>query len=77
MFAPNGQARRLVEIAILECVANDVKGAHSYPTNGNYIEGFITQAVPNAPAGAIYVENVRPLTTISSPDFHANARLVE
>ncbi len=74
--AANGHARRLVEVAVLQCIAEDVRGSHSYPTNGNYIEMFITEAVDGAPAGGIYAEIVRPLTTTNDPDFHANVRLV-
>ncbi|NQV54792.1 MAG: hypothetical protein HQ503_02950 [Rhodospirillales bacterium] len=75
--AENGHARRLVQIAVLQCAALGVKGSHTYPTSGNFVEAFITQAVESAPAGGIYVEMVRPLTTTNDPDFHSNARLVE
>ncbi|MDA0241250.1 MAG: pilus assembly protein TadG-related protein [Proteobacteria bacterium] len=75
--ASNGYARRLVRVAILQCIADDVKGSHSYPTNGKYLEAFITEAVDGAPAGGIYAEVVRPITTTTDPDFHANVRLVK
>lgn len=75
--ASNGPARRIAEVAILQCVANGVKGKHSYPTNGNYVEMFITEYVPDAPAGVIMGEVIRPLTTTNDPDFHANVELVE
>ena len=75
--AANGAARRVVEVAVLQCVANDVKGKHSYPTNGNYVEMFLTESVPDAPAGVIMGEIIRPLTTNNDPDFHANVELVE
>ena len=74
--APNGAARRLVQVAILECVADDVRGSHNYPTNGRYLEMFLTESVPNAPEGGIYAEVVRPLTPTVTPDFHANVKLV-
>lgn len=75
--AANGPARRLVKIAVLQCQADNVQGHHEYPTHGNYLEGFITQSVPDAPAGVIYVEVVRKLTTVNDPDYHANVKLVE
>lgn len=74
--ASNGYARRVVEVAVLQCIAEGVRGSHSYPTNGNYVEMFITEAVDGAPAGGIYAEIIRPLTTSNDPDFHANVHLV-
>ncbi len=75
--ADNGQARRLVKAAILQCISEGVRGSHSYPTNGNYIELFITESVAEEPAGGIYGEIVRPLSPSSDPDFHANVSLTE
>lgn len=77
LVAENGHARRLVQIAVLQCSALGVKGSHTYPTSGAYVEAFVTQTVEDAPAGGIYVEIHRPLTTTNDPEFHANARLVE
>lgn len=75
--ASNGYERRLVKVAVLQCNAEGVKGSHSYPTDGRYLEMFVTQAVSDAPAGGIYGEIVRTLTTTNDPDFHANVTLVE
>jgi hypothetical protein len=75
--ASNGYARRLVQVAVLQCQAEGVKGAHEYPTNGNYLEMFITEAVDGAPAGGIYAEIVRTLTPNNSPDFHSNVKMVQ
>ena len=75
--AANGPARRLVSVAVLQCEAEGVRGSHSYPTNGNYLEMFITEAVDDAPVGGIYGEIVRPLTAFSDPDFHANVKLAQ
>ncbi len=75
--ASNGYARRLVQVAVLQCQAENVQGAHEYPSNGNYLEMFITEAVDDAPAGGIYAEVVRTLTPTNSPDFHANVKLVK
>jgi Flp pilus assembly protein TadG len=75
--AANGYARRLLKVAVLQCGSLGIKGSHTYPTNGNYVEAFVTQTVADAPAGGIYVEVVRQLTTTNEPDFHANVRLVK
>jgi len=75
--ASNGPARRLARVAILNCAAESVQGNHAYPTDGRYVEMFITESVPDSPAGAIYGEIVRTITTTNDPDYHANAALVE
>ncbi len=72
--ASNGQARRLMKVAVLQCIAEGVKGSHAYPTNGNFVEIFITQSVKNK---AVYGEIVRPLTPSNDPGFHANVKLVQ
>lgn len=74
--ASNGAMRRIVQVAILQCVAEGVSGSHVYPTNGKYLEMFLTEAVPEEPAGGIYGEIVRPLALTTTPDFHANVKLV-
>ncbi len=74
--ASNGALRRVVKVAVLNCIAEGVHGHGTYPTNGNYLELFITQHVRNAPNDAIYGEIVRPLTSFNSPDYHSNVRLV-
>ena len=71
--AANGYARRLVQVAVLQCIAEGVKGSHAYPTNGNFVELFITQSVKSK---AIYGEIVSPLTPSNDPDFHANVKLI-
>lgn len=74
--ASNGQARRLVQVAVLQCQADNVRGNGTYPTNGNFAEFFLTEHVKDPPDAAIYGEFVRRLTTVNTPDFHANVRLV-
>ena len=69
--------RRIVNVAVLNCQALGVQGRGTYPTNGRYIEIFITEEVPPAPDASIYGEVVGPLTAQSSGDVHANVRLVE
>jgi Flp pilus assembly protein TadG len=75
--ASNGPARRLVEVAILQCVADGVNGHGTYPTNSKYVEMFITQEVKDPPNAAIYGEIVRSLSSFNDPEFHANAALIE
>ncbi len=75
--ASNGYARRIVEVAVLQCIAENVQGSHTYPTNGNYVEMFVTEATPDEPAGGIFGEIIRPLSPNNDPDFHANVALVK
>jgi Flp pilus assembly protein TadG len=75
-IAENGPARRLVQVPLLQCIAEGVSGHASYPTDGKYVEFFITETVDAPPEAAIYAEVVRSLTPVNNPDFHANVRLV-
>jgi Flp pilus assembly protein TadG len=75
--ASNGPARRLVKVALLQCVADGINGYGTYPTHGKFVEMFITQEVRDPPNAAIYGEIVRSLSPLNEPEFHANARLVE
>lgn len=75
--ASNGAKRRLVQVAVLQCVRDNVRGNGEYPTDGKYAEFFITEYVKDPPDAAIYGEFVRRVTTTNSPDFRANVRLVK
>ena len=75
--ASDGPARRIVEVALLKCATHNVQGSGSYPTEGNYLEMFITEYVPNPPNAAIYGEVLRALTPLNSPEFYSNVMLVE
>jgi hypothetical protein len=75
--AGNGPWRRLVQVALLQCVADGINGKGTYPTHGRYVELFITQEVRSPPNAAIYGEIVRSLSPLNDPEFHANVRLVE
>lgn len=74
--ASNGHARRLIQVALLQCVADGINGHGTYPTHGRYVEMFITQEVRDPPDAAIYAEIVRSLSPINEPQFHANVKLV-
>ena len=65
--ASDGPARRIVEVALLKFATHNIKGSGSYPTEGNYLEMFITEYVPNPPNAAIYGEVLRALTPLNSP----------
>jgi len=75
--APNGFARRVVQVAQLQCISDNVHGHGTYPTHGNYIEVFLTELVRDPPDAAIYGEVIRPLTALNSPEYHANVELLE
>ncbi len=72
--ASNGYARRLVQVAVLQCAAEGVRGGHIYPTNGDFLEMFLTESVEDK---AIYGEIVSSLSSSNDPDFHANVKLVQ
>ncbi len=72
--------RRLIKIALLKCQELGVAGYGIYPTEGRFLEAFVTEHVrgPAEPyGGRILAEVVRILTNQNSEDFYANARLVE
>ena len=74
--AVNGSARGLLALPLLGCLSDDIRGHGTYPTDGRYIEVFVTEDVKAPPLAAIYGEVVRTLTPTNMPDFHANVRLV-
>ncbi len=72
--------RRLVKVALLKCDQLGVAGSGTYPTNGRFLEVFVTQQVrkPSEPyGGRIMGEVVRMLNSRNSLDFLANARLLD
>lgn len=75
--AANGAARRVVKVAVVQCLAEGVQGSGTFPTNGDFVEIFLTQEVRDPPDAIIYGEMTRALTPTNDPDFHANVRLVE
>ncbi len=75
--ASNGAARRLVKVALLQCIADGVNGKGTYPTHGKFVEMFVTQEVRDPPDAGIYGEIVRALSPINEPEFHANVKLVK
>ncbi len=75
--ASNGPARRLMEIVVLKCVQHNVIGSHTYPTDAQFIEVFVTEAVSAPPNAAIYAEIVRKLTPLNSDKVYSNSGLVD
>jgi len=73
--ANNGAERRFMQVAQLQCVADNVHGNGTYPTNGNYIEVLVTEYVPDPPEAAIYGEVIRALTPSNAAEYHANVEL--
>ena len=75
--ASNGYKRRLLQIAVLNCVAEGIKGSGTYPSNGNYVEMFITEPAQEPPDMKVFGELAGTLTPATAPDFHANVQLIE
>ena len=69
-------SRRLIQVVQLQCTTQDVKGKHDYPTQGNYLEIFITEYMKDPPEAHLYGEVVRSLSPTNNPEFHANVRLI-
>ncbi|WP_419901826.1 pilus assembly protein TadG-related protein [Kiloniella sp.] len=76
-IASNGDQRRVMKIAQLQCIADNVHGHGSYPTHGNFIEVFVTEPVSDPPEAAIYGEVIRALTVTNSLEYYANVGLLE
>lgn len=73
-----GQARRLIKIAVADCLTHAFQGNASIPAEGTYVEIFLTEEATGPNDGAtIYGEVVRGLEPRTSFEFHGNVRLVE
>ena len=75
--ASNGALRRVMQVAVLRCVEDDVKGRGDYPTDGNYIEVFITEPVGDPPDTAIFGEIIGPIYPDAEEMFHRDAQLLD
>jgi hypothetical protein len=75
--AANGPLRRVMEVALLKCDTYNVHGNGQYPTEGQYVEVFITEYVQDPPNGAIYGEVIRGITPLNAPEFYSNVVLSE
>jgi hypothetical protein len=77
-ISTQGQARRLIKIAVADCVTHSFQGNASIPAEGTYVEIFLTEEATGPNDGAvIYGEVVRGLEPRTSFEFHGNVRLVE
>jgi hypothetical protein len=66
-----------MQVAVLQCIAEDVKGRGDYPTDGNYIDVFVTEPVGAPPDTAIYGEIIGRVISSDNVSFHSNATLVD
>lgn len=73
-----GYKRRLMKIAVANCLENSFQGNAAIPAEGSYVEIFLTEEATGPNDGAtIYGEIVRGLEPRTSFEFHGNVRLVE
>jgi len=75
--ASNGALRRVITVAILQCVSDDVRGRGTYPTYGKYINAFVTEEAGGPPNSQIYGEIIGPLTPINSDNYYANPSIIK
>ena len=68
--------RRVVQVAVLRCVAQDVKGSGTFSTNGRYVETFVTEGMPNV-SDDLFGEIIHPIDESNSANFHANVFLLD
>lgn len=67
--------RRVVQVAVLRCIAQDVKGSGTFSTNGRYVETFVTEGMPNV-KDDLFGEIINPINESNSANFHANVFLL-
>jgi len=75
--APNGALRRVVEVAVLNCVEQSVRDRGTYSTGGNYVQAFITEPVGDPPDTDLYGELIGPVTSSSSDNLTTDASILE
>lgn len=76
--SPQGYKRRLMKIAVVNCIEHDFNGLASIPGDGVFIEYFLTQQAGTSSEGAaIYGELVGGIEARTSVEFHGNVRLTE
>ena len=73
--APNGADRRVLEVVILECTAQDVKGRGDYEPRG-FVEMFMTEPVDDPGDTTLYGEIIREITPSNSTKYQGNASLI-
>lgn len=73
-----GHKRRLVKVAMADCVTNPFKGNATIPGTGAYVEFFLTrEAGADGDGATIYAELVGAIEARTSVEFHGNVRLTE
>ncbi len=70
--------RRVLKVAVLNCLTEDFKGASGLEgATGTYIGIFITEEAGDPPTGGILGELIGAVEPATALEFHGNVRLVE
>jgi Flp pilus assembly protein TadG len=70
--------RRVLKVAVLNCLTEDFKGASGLEgATGTYIGIFITEEAQDPPGGGILGELIGAVEPATALEFHGNVRLVE
>ncbi len=75
----SGEAnRRVMTVTVLQCVALELNGNESdVPTDGLYVNVFLTEEVANPASPELYGEIIGPLTFSNSDNYFGNVRLFD
>jgi hypothetical protein len=70
--------RRVLRVAVMDCLAYEITGADTYPAQGQFLAIFlIRQSDDVFEGGGIYGEIIGAVEPRLSLEFHGNVRLVE
>ena len=75
--SPVGFERRTLSVAILSCLADDVRGKGTYPTRGRYVDIFLTEPDPGGSGKVIIGEIIGNTANTGNPNYHANVKLAQ
>lgn len=73
----DGSFRRVMRVAVIQCIAEGVQGRGTYSTNGKFVNLFMTREVDGSTDPSVYAEVIRQITPLTDPEFHANVGLIE
>ncbi len=75
---PDDYERRVLKVAVLNCLTEDFQGASGLEgATGTYIGIFITEEAQDPPGGGILGELIGAVEPATALEFHGNVRLVE